>query len=416
MNSAPLKVQPDHLPDVPGGPLVGLVPYVTIHAFCVSSDLIGSMTRAAADRRLSRADVTVSPGGIGAAIRCFASQPTPDLLVIESQAEDDVLLSDLEALAGVCDPRTKVIVVGASNDIALYRQLMDSGVTEYLVGPVEPLSLIGAVMRLFQQEGAARLGRIFAFMGVKGGTGSSTIAQNVAWSLAQRDRKVLLVDMDLQFGTAALNLDIDSPAGFAEQLGDADRLDEGLLERLLFKRGPNLSVLAGATSSHHAAEPALEVVDRMLDLARATFPFVVLDLPHAWSPWVRRSLLAADEVVLTAAPELASLRNAQCLMDLLREARPNDAKPALVLNQVGMPRRAEIPPEKFASALKVDLAASIGFDPVLFSAAANSGQMIAEASPKAAAGRAVEQIAQGLSGSGPRARPAPKGFARLWRS
>lgn len=413
MNSAPLKLHPDQLLGMPEDLPVGRAPYIAVHAFCETSELVASVTKASADRRLSRADVTVSPGGIAAAIQFFSSESTPDLLMIETLASDDALFADLEALASVCDAKTKVVVVGASNDIALYRRLMDSGIAEYLVAPVGPMSVIGTVLQLFQQEGTARLGKIFAFIGAKGGTGSSTLAQNVAWAMAQHDRKVLLADMDLQFGTAALNYNIDSPVGFAEQLGDADRLDEALIERLLYKRGPNLSILAGATASHAPVEPAVEIVDRMLDLARATFPFVVLDLPHSWSPWVQQALHSADEVILTAAPDLVNLRNTQCLMDLLKATRPNDRRPRLVLNQIGAPKRAEIKAEKFASALQVDLAAGIGFEPALFSNAANNGQMIAEASRKSAAARAIDQLALGLTGGA--AHVKPKGSGRFWR-
>ena len=110
-------------------------------------------------------------------------------------------------------------------------------------------------------------------------------------------------------------------------------------------------------------------------------PCIVLDVPHLWTAWVRRTLVGADEIVIVAAPDLASLRNAKNLFDVLRQARPNDRKPKLVLNQVGMPKRPEIAAAEFAKALGTELAAVMPFDAQLFGTAANNGQMIAEVQP-----------------------------------
>ncbi|WP_217330492.1 AAA family ATPase [Paracoccus sp. Z118] len=336
--------------------------------------------------------------------------PTPDLLVVETGAQGDDLFAELEALAKVCDAKTKVILVGTVNDISLYRGLMERGVSEYLVAPAEPLRLIGVILKLFPQDASARLGKVLAFIGTKGGVGSSTVAQNTAWSLSKNRTKVLLADLDLRFGTAALNYNIDAAVGFTEQLSGTERLDDAFFERVLHKYGPNLSVLAGATASRDVVPPPLEILDHTLERARVTFPFVVLDLPHEWSPWVRQALLSADEVIVTAEPDLANLRNARVLFDLLRTVRPNDADPQLVLNRVGVPKRDEIKTDEFAAALGAPVAAKVGFAPQAFSKAANGGQMIAEVS--GAAGRPFIQLAQGLSGRTPASEP--RKFLR-WR-
>ena len=120
----------------------------------------------------------------------------------------------------------------------------------------------------------------------------------------------------------------------------------------------------------------------MLEIVQANVPTVVLDVPHLWTAWVRKTLIAADEVIITAVPDLANLRNAKSIVDLLRQARPNDAPPKLILNQVGVPKRPEIKPDDFAAALQLTPIATIPFDPLLFGTAANNGQMIAEASAK----------------------------------
>ena len=382
---------------------LGRVPYVTMRAFCETSACTSAITQAAADRRLSRADVTISVGGLRGAAQFFAAHPTPDLLVVETATQGDGLFAELEALAEVCDARTKVVLVGTVNDISLYKRVMESGVSEYLVSPTDPMRLIGAILKLFPQDASARLGKVLAFIGAKGGVGSSTVAQNTAWCLSRTGAKVLVADLDLRFGTAALNYNIDATVGFTEQLSGTERLDDAFFERVLYKYGPNLSVLAGATAARDVVPPPLEVLDHTLERARVIFPYVVLDLPHEWSPWVRQALLSADEVVVTAEPDLANLRNARVLSDLLKAARLNDAPPRFVLNRVGVPRRNEIKTDDFAAALGTIIGMKIGFAPQAFSKAANGGQMLAELSETT--GRPFVQLAQELSGKSPASEP-----------
>lgn len=381
--------------DLPEQPL-GRAPYVSLRAFCETPAFGAIVDQAAADRRLSRAEMTQGAGGLRGATQFFTEQATPDLLIVETALQGNALFAALDELAKVCDAKTKVVLVGAVNDVSFYRRLVERGIDEYLVAPVGVLDLINVVLRSFSQDATARLGKVVAFIGAKGGTGSSTIAQNTAWSLAKCGTKVLLADLDLQFGTTALNFDIDAAVGFTEQLAGSVRLDDALFERLLHKHGPNLSILGGATASRDVVPPALEVLDRVLDRARATFPVVVLDLPHEWTPWVRQALLSADEVIVTAEPDLANLRNTRTMLDLLKTVRPNDTEPRLVLNRLGVARREEIKADDFAAKLETALAARFRFAPKAFTRAANAGQMIAEAS--GSCGKPFIELAQLLSG------------------
>src|SRR6266571_1670629 len=107
-------------------------------------------------------------------------------------------------------------------------------------------------------------------------------------------------------------------------------------------------------------------------------PCIVLDIPHQWSGWTKRALIAADDILVVAAPDLANLRNTKNLVDLLKAARPNDRAPIYCLNQVGVPKRPEIKPADFAKALEDEPVAVIPFEPQVFGTAANNGQMIAE--------------------------------------
>src|SRR5215469_9770392 len=114
--------------DVPG--LEYPIPRISIAAFCEGADLTSAMQSAAADRRLSRTHVEIHKGGAREAARHFAQHPTPDLLLVETQSAGEGVLSELDELAQVCDEKTKAIIIGRTNDVQLYRQLMRSGISE----------------------------------------------------------------------------------------------------------------------------------------------------------------------------------------------------------------------------------------------------------------------------------------------
>lgn len=393
------------------------VPAITLHAFCETPEMTAAMQTAVADRRMSRTHATVQPGGIDAALELYRKMATPDLILFESHAEAAQLYVQLDALADVCGTSTKVMVIGHANDIELFRGLLARGLSEYLVAPVEPMAIIAAISRLYHVVGATKLGRSFAFVGARGGAGSSTIAQNVAASMARMyGSDVILADLDLPFGSAGLGFNLDHGQGMAEALQDASRLDDGLFERLLNRCGDHLSVLTAPASLEACCDLGEGAFERVLDLARSNVPFVVLDIPHVWTAWVKKTLLAADEIVITAEPDLVGLRNTKNLVALLQQGRPNDAPPKLILNRVGVPKRSEIKPAQFAKALNMDSVACIAFEPSTFSAAANSGRMIADVAARSPAVRHFEHIAGKVSGrSGSRDRRAGRfSFKRLW--
>ena len=377
------------------------VPRIAVVAFCETEAAAETIAGAAKDRRMKRASVDVRVGGIPRAVEFYRETPSPDLLILESQAANGELLGALEGLADVCDPGTKVMVVGASNDVRLYRELLDRGIADYLAGPVSQLAVIAAIGRIYRDSGHKKLGKTCAFIGAKGGVGASTMAHNVAWAVSgELGIDVVLADMDLPFGTAGLDFNIDTEQGIAEAIGDSGRLDDMLLDRLLVKCNDHLSLLAAPAVLGRSYDFDDEAFDKMLEIARAHVPTVVLDMPHVWTGWAKRTLVSADEVVIVAEPDLANLRNAKSLVEYLMQARPNDAPPKLVLNRVGMPKRPEIKPAEFTAALHLQPTAQIAFAPAVFGAAANKGQMIADTSAKSPACAAFVEIARSIAGRG----------------
>jgi pilus assembly protein CpaE len=374
------------------------VPRITIHAFCQQNDTAEAMDKAASDRRLTRATTLVYEGGLAEALARYQQEPTPSLIVVESHEPAEELLDGLDRLAEVCDPGTKVIVVGGHNDIALYRELMRRGVSEYLVPPLQPLQLIRTITSLYADPTTPFVGRTIAFVGAKGGVGASTLAHNVGYGLAEAmQANTVIVDLDLAFGTAGLDFNQDPIQGVADALSKPDRVDPVLLDRMAVRCTDRLSLFAAPASLEEDYEFSAEAYEEVAMKIRATAPFVVYDLPHLWSGWMRKTLLTADEVVIVAAPDLASLRNAKNMIDLITRARPNDTPPRLILNQVGLPGRPEIPVKDFAKALGLEPTLCLPFDAKLFGQAANNGQMIQEVNAKAKASEGLAQFVQLLA-------------------
>ena len=390
------------------------LPRISVHAFVESEGLAKTMERCSQDRRMAKVNLRITSGGVSAAANMFAGSPTPNLLILETRADANTLLEELGDLASVCDPDTRVVVVGHVNDVSLYRELVRNGVSEYIVAPVSMADVIGVISTIFVDPDAAPLGRSIAFVGAKGGVGSSTIAHNCAWSISSLfSSEVILADLDLAFGTANLNFDNDPTQGIAEAVYSPDRLDEVFLDRLLAKCSEHLSMLAAPSMLDRTYDFAGDVFLPILDIIQRNAPVSVLDVPHIWTDWTRKVLCSADEIVITATPDLANLRNTKNLFDTLRKLRPNDRQPLLILNQVGMAKRPEIAPDVFCDPLEIEPLAIIPFDAMLFGEAANSGLMIGESAPKSPVAEALSQIAHVVTGRAEAKKRKKAGLASL---
>jgi pilus assembly protein CpaE len=373
-------------------------PRVSVQAFCDTVETAAAVQAAGEDRRLGKAHIKIQMGGMTAAIEAYRAAPTPNVIVLESDGRNDVLIG-LDQLATVCDPGTRVVVIGRINDVALYRELVRRGVSDYVIAPVNAIDVVRSICNLFSAPEAKSVGRVIAVVGAKGGVGASTISHNVAWAIA-RDLAMdsVVVDLDLAFGTAGLDYNQDPPQGIADAVFSPDRVDTAFVDRLLSKCTDHLSLLAAPATLDKVYDFGTDAFDAIFDTLRTTMPCIVLDVPHQWSGWTKRALVGADDILIVAAPDLANLRNTKNIFDLLKASRPNDRPPLYCLNQVGVPKRPEINATEFAKAIESQPIASMPFDPQMFGSAANNGQMIAEISANHRTTEMFLQIAQRLTG------------------
>lgn len=382
----------------PANDYIAPVPRISVQAFCETAEIADVMQAAASDRRLAKGHLTVKMGGMAAAVETYSSMPTPNVIILESDGSGNIL-DGLDQLASVCDPGTRVVVFGHVDDDVPYRELVRRGVNDYIVGPVETLDVVRAICNLFSASEVVTTGRILAVVGAKGGVGASTVAHNVAWAIA-RDLALdsVVIDLDLAFGTAGLDYNQDPAQGIANAVFQPERPDTALMERLLAKCTDRLSLLAAPAALDRVYDLGAEAFDAILDTMRMTTPCIVLDMPHQWSGWTRRALESADDILIVAEPDLANLRNAKNMINVLKASRPNDRPPLYCLNQVGMHRRPEIDVRGFAKSMESQPIAAIPFDSRLFGTAANNGQMIAEISATHRIAQTFLQVAQQLTG------------------
>jgi pilus assembly protein CpaE len=388
-------ITPPHADDY-----IAPAPRVSVQAFCEAEETASAVRSAGEDRRLGKAHLTVQMGGVAAAIDVYHTQPTPNVIILETKDGSDIL-AGLDELATVCDAGTRVVVIGGVNDVAPYRELVRRGVNDYVIGPVDTIDVVRSICSLFAASEAIAVGRIIAVVGAKGGVGASTVAHNVAWSIA-RDLTLdsVVIDLDLAFGTAGLDYNQDPLQGIANAVFSPDRLDTAMMDRLLSKCTDHLSLLAAPASLDQVYDFGANAFDAIFDTLRMTTSCIVLDVPHQWSGWTKRALIGADDILIVAEPDLANLRNAKNMLNMLKAARPNDRPPLYCLNQVGMSKRPEIDARSFSKTIESLPIAAIPFNPRLFGMAANNGQMIAELTASHRTTKMFLEMAQRLTGRG----------------
>ncbi len=291
-------------------------------------------------------------GTIREAIELLGRQRSPRVLVVDISASE-LPLSDVNELAEVCEPGVSVIAIGNRNDVGLFRELIHHGIADYLVKPVTASLLQRSLLAVV--EGAAtpptrqtgRLGRIVAVLGCRGGVGATTVATNLAWAIAhRRHRRVVLFDLDPQLGTVALSLDLDPTHGLRDALENPARIDGLYLDRTLVRHSETLWVLAAEEQLDDPVRIDREAVGLLLNELQAKFHFVFVDLPRHLDPAVQLVLENATNLFLVSDLSLAGMRDAMRIVQLL-QATNASCSITLLVNRVGQYRSGEIPRAEF---------------------------------------------------------------------
>lgn len=376
------------------------LPHLAITVFCVEDETEKVVKTVIEDRRMVNVTSSIVKGSLDDAVNLYQKQTTPNLLIIEDNSVSAEFISKLDELADVCDPETRVVVIGKNNDIKLYRRLIDKGIEDYLLAPISTKSLLTLLQSIYCGNNDGISGRVIAFIGARGGSGSSVLAQDSATTIATRTKRpTILIDFDIHFGSAALNLDVEYSAGTKNYLEMPDTFDTEIFNRVISKRGKYLSVFCGPEDSFSSSSMSPEVAKKIIRIARKNFSYIILDLPSTWDELTRNAILIADDILVVATPELVSLRNTRRIFEVFKSLRPNDVAPTLILNTCSMPKRKELSVKKFADMVTAKQYISIPFDPATFGRAALNGKSIGEVNPKSSAHKHVQNLVDQLASS-----------------
>src|SRR6185312_7545765 len=323
-------------------------------------------------------------------------QPRVLLLDLSDSAAPIAEISAARAVAGM---EVKILALGTVNDVTLFRDLLAAGANDYLVKPPSRESLASALEKpqAGGGGGSGGLGQVIAFIGSRGGVGTTTVAVSCAWLLAeQHKQRTALVDLDLHFGTVALYLDTDPGSGLCEALEQPSRIDSLFVERAMVKVSDTLRILAAEAP---VADPQMidtGATDVLLYELRRKFAWVIIDLPRAVTPTQRVVLAAASRVVMVCDRSLSGLRDTIRLQTLIRERAPQTQLMLLDAGATG--DRAAVGKSEFEKAAGKALDGAIPYDVKAAAAAANSGQPLPLAAPRSAITKELQSIAGTLAG------------------
>jgi len=378
-------------------------------AFCSDPETCAVIDQVVGEMMLPNA--SIREGGVKDAIKHLGEQRSPKLLLIDLSGSD-LPLSDVNSLADVCEPGVTVIALGDRNDCGLFRDLLQHGVADYLVKPLTPNLLQKAVLSATEQSGAVKssnkLGKLIAVTGTRGGVGSTTVATSLAWLIAhERRRRVALVDLDLQFGTVALSLDLEPSHGLREALENPNRIDGLFMDRVLVQHSERLFVLSAEESPEESLLLDYGAVELLLTELRNKFHYVLVDLPRNPTPSSQQVLQSATDLVLVSDFSLAGMRDMMRMTGLLPSTNAS-CNVILVVNRAGEHKQGEMPRSEFEKGVGRKLDLVLPFDAKTVASATNFGQPVA--ATKGPVSNGLREVGERLCGPTAGAGPARTGM------
>jgi pilus assembly protein CpaE len=326
----------------------------TALVFISDQDSAGVVRQSLNDIGLTNAQIEFVPGDVRVAADAMGHRASPRLLIVEISDVDDPI-ARLNELARVCEPGTSLVVIGDTNDIKLYRQLRNAGVTEYYFKPLVRNLIAQTCNQILTgntEKSAAHTGRLVFVLGVRGGVGATTVAVSTAWNLAEiHKRWALLVDLDVYGGDAALDLDSMPSHALAEALADPERVDELFLDRGAIHITPRLDLLASLEPLGEDVELKEEAVLSLLEILLHRYRFVVVDLPAAVASRLPRVLHLPSLCVLVSTGSLVAARDVSRWRKQIGPNTP-DRSTIHILNQNETPD--SVPHSEFARVTGVE--------------------------------------------------------------
>lgn len=345
-----------------------LLPQARIAVFSQDAETIASAALVQEDWRFARVDVDAKEGGVDQAIETYKTETSPDLLIIQTEAIDDAFTARLGDLSAHCDEGTAAIIVGPVNDVYLYRQLIEMGVSDYLVKPIKPDVLSDVIAKALVERLGVSDSRLIAFIGSKGGVGTSSFVQMAAWMISEQiGQKTLLMDGAGGWSSLSVGMGFDAAATLHEVSRAVESNNEDALDRMILHLSEKLSVLGSGSDAMLDGGVSGVQYEAMLNNFMVKSPVVLVDLSSA-DPALKKAVLTRAHHILTfTSPTVTSLRFCRSLLKEISEVRGGDVDDvSLIINKVGLCKSQEVSVSDIAEALEVTSDLSVPFSPSLF--------------------------------------------------
>lgn len=326
-------------------------------------------------------------GGIAAGVRMLGGMPCPEFMIVDLSDSTDAR-ADMQALADVCEAGTVVLAIGSINDVTLYRDLLNAGVHDYLVKPLTAELLTDALLTAEEALMApaadaepedTTAGERTVVVGVRGGIGASTIVSNIAWLMAERGQRTVLLDLDLYFGTSAMQFDLEPGRGLADALETPERVDGLFLERAVVKPQENLSILGSEAPVGSIQEPANGALQHLVASLSDHFKNVVVDVPRFMLGAHSDLLAAAKDIVLVTDYSLTAARDCIRLLTHIKQVAPQ-ASIHIVGSKIGATSQ-EVAEKDFENSIEHTIEVTVPYDPKTLMAAAQKSKLVVDEAP-----------------------------------
>ncbi|NCC21513.1 MAG: type II secretion protein ATPase [Alphaproteobacteria bacterium] len=375
-----------------------LLPSASVAIFTKDKESVQTVSALEDDWRFARVRIEAIDGDVETAIEAYSSMASPDLVIVQTDEINDGFAGRLEALAGYCKEDTAAIVVGPVNDVYLYRKLIGMGVSDYLVRPLVPEVFSEVIAKTLIERIGAIGSHLVAFVGAKGGVGTSLISRLTAWGASERGQKSILLDAAGGWSSMSVGLGFDPTATLPEAMRVAQTGNEDNLKRMLVNPGEKLSVLATGGDVMLDHEPDPGEFENLVNILMTKYPIVFLDLSQAPAPVVRAMAAKANKIILVSTPVVTALRLARTLLSEIEELRGGSRDNiSLVINMQNVSSAGEVARSDIEAAMERKPELFIPFNPKLFIGAEGQGQKFFE--NKATAGiiqDVVDLIANGI--------------------
>jgi len=379
-------------------------------AFVKNKDSAAAFAELAISHELSKESVV--KGNIQTAIELLAKTPkAPEFMVVElSSKNQDEAFSELDKLASVCDPSTQVLVLGDVDELSFYKKIIDMGVAEYILNPATPKQLekiVSTVKTAKKTDGEKAASKIIAVVGTRGGVGASSIALNLAALLAEKKHKTAILDLDPEFGTIPLMLDVEPSRGLVDALEKPERVDSLFLDRAMSKVTDHLFVLGAERAIGEVGKVHPDAITTIVGLLKPKFEYIIIDVSQIQEHEFQ--ILKTSSCIVVTELSIPGLRDTMRVNDLIKEQLGNKDI-TIIANKTGLNKKFETPQKDFEQGLgrKIDFvmpydAESYGFY--------DNGKVTSIARRDAKFSKSLEQLAGiFLSGKGKNGAATKKGL------